>query len=263
MDREDRRVRRPTCMPLTSRPRRFDRGPTPGSHRSDSSRYRPARRNPRSGRPPSMPWSQHHLRIVPSSCTATTCPSTCCGRAARSPDSPTGTASTEGLAPSMSGNVGGTWPRSTHPIGQRNSAHVYESIVGVPLHPWWDLYALLHHGDNAPDVDLAPGCWPRAHRRVGHDSSRRDRCRTSTAAPRLNNRRRQPTTFDRAVSRNLAFLRRARRWPDQTAPELSPLDGEVRRRFEATLTDFFITVAGPLKSWSCTSRTVVHSSAPW
>jgi aminoglycoside phosphotransferase (APT) family kinase protein len=26
----------------------------------------------------------------------------------------------------------------------------YESIAGVPLHPWWDLYALLHHNDNAP-----------------------------------------------------------------------------------------------------------------
>ena len=27
---------------------------------------------------------------------------------------------------------------------------LYESIAGVPLHPWWDLYALLHHDDNAP-----------------------------------------------------------------------------------------------------------------
>ena len=27
----------------------------------------------------------------------------------------------------------------------------YESTVGVPLHPWWDLHALLHHGDNAPE----------------------------------------------------------------------------------------------------------------
>jgi aminoglycoside phosphotransferase (APT) family kinase protein len=26
----------------------------------------------------------------------------------------------------------------------------YESTVGVPLHPWWDLHALLHHDDNAP-----------------------------------------------------------------------------------------------------------------
>lgn len=27
----------------------------------------------------------------------------------------------------------------------------YESIAGVTLHPWWDLYALLHHGDNAAE----------------------------------------------------------------------------------------------------------------
>ncbi|MFC8798034.1 phosphotransferase family protein [Promicromonospora sp. NPDC057138] len=27
---------------------------------------------------------------------------------------------------------------------------LYESIAGVPLHPWWDLYSLLHHDDNAP-----------------------------------------------------------------------------------------------------------------
>ncbi|WP_158607737.1 phosphotransferase family protein [Flexivirga caeni] len=27
----------------------------------------------------------------------------------------------------------------------------YESIAGVPLHPWWDLYALLHHADNTPE----------------------------------------------------------------------------------------------------------------
>lgn len=26
----------------------------------------------------------------------------------------------------------------------------YESIAGVPVHPWWDLYALLHHTDDAP-----------------------------------------------------------------------------------------------------------------
>lgn len=26
----------------------------------------------------------------------------------------------------------------------------YESIAGVPLHPWWDLYSLLHHDDNGP-----------------------------------------------------------------------------------------------------------------
>ncbi len=25
----------------------------------------------------------------------------------------------------------------------------YESVAGVPLHPWWDLYALLHHNDHA------------------------------------------------------------------------------------------------------------------
>ncbi|MFD6448610.1 phosphotransferase family protein [Promicromonospora sp. NPDC060204] len=27
---------------------------------------------------------------------------------------------------------------------------LYESIEGVPLHPWWDLYSLLHHDDNGP-----------------------------------------------------------------------------------------------------------------
>lgn len=26
----------------------------------------------------------------------------------------------------------------------------YESIAGVRLHPWWDLYSLLHHDDNGP-----------------------------------------------------------------------------------------------------------------
>jgi aminoglycoside phosphotransferase (APT) family kinase protein len=26
----------------------------------------------------------------------------------------------------------------------------YESIAGVALDPWWDLYALLHHGDSQP-----------------------------------------------------------------------------------------------------------------
>ncbi|GAB3743409.1 phosphotransferase family protein [Microlunatus parietis] len=29
---------------------------------------------------------------------------------------------------------------------------LYESIAGVPLHPWWDLYSLLHHNDNAPQA---------------------------------------------------------------------------------------------------------------
>lgn len=27
---------------------------------------------------------------------------------------------------------------------------LYQSIAGVSLHPWWDLYTLLHHNDNAP-----------------------------------------------------------------------------------------------------------------
>ncbi len=27
---------------------------------------------------------------------------------------------------------------------------LYESIAGVPLHPWWDLYTLLHHDDSGP-----------------------------------------------------------------------------------------------------------------
>jgi hypothetical protein len=27
---------------------------------------------------------------------------------------------------------------------------LYESIAGVTLDPWWDLYALLHHDDNQP-----------------------------------------------------------------------------------------------------------------
>lgn len=28
---------------------------------------------------------------------------------------------------------------------------LYESIAGVRLHPWWDLYTLLHHNDDAPE----------------------------------------------------------------------------------------------------------------
>ncbi|WP_152365734.1 phosphotransferase family protein [Microlunatus speluncae] len=27
---------------------------------------------------------------------------------------------------------------------------LYESIVGAPLHPWWDLHSLLHHNDSGP-----------------------------------------------------------------------------------------------------------------
>lgn len=27
---------------------------------------------------------------------------------------------------------------------------LYESIAGVPLDPWWDLYSLLHHDDDGP-----------------------------------------------------------------------------------------------------------------
>jgi len=27
---------------------------------------------------------------------------------------------------------------------------LYESIAGVTLDPWWDLYALLHHDDSQP-----------------------------------------------------------------------------------------------------------------
>ncbi|MFI8523981.1 phosphotransferase family protein [Promicromonospora sukumoe] len=27
---------------------------------------------------------------------------------------------------------------------------LYESVAGVPLHPWWDLYSLLHHDDDGP-----------------------------------------------------------------------------------------------------------------
>jgi aminoglycoside phosphotransferase (APT) family kinase protein len=29
---------------------------------------------------------------------------------------------------------------------------LYESIAGVRIHPWWDLYSLLHHDDNAPQA---------------------------------------------------------------------------------------------------------------
>lgn len=43
---------------------------------------------------------------------------------------------------------------------------MYESIAGVRIDPWWDLYALLHHDDDQPrwiraqvagrrDVDVA------------------------------------------------------------------------------------------------------------
>ncbi|GAB3911707.1 hypothetical protein GCM10011575_28900 [Microlunatus endophyticus] len=28
---------------------------------------------------------------------------------------------------------------------------LYQSIAGIRLHPWWDLYTLLHHNDNAPE----------------------------------------------------------------------------------------------------------------
>jgi len=28
---------------------------------------------------------------------------------------------------------------------------LYQSIAGVDLHPWWDVYTLLHHGDHAPE----------------------------------------------------------------------------------------------------------------
>ena len=55
---------------------------------------------------------------------------------------------------------------------------LYESIAGVPLHPWWDLYALLHHDDNGPTsisrqvagrrpVDLS-GMTARVEIAVGH-----------------------------------------------------------------------------------------------
>ena len=123
---------------LNFRHPRSDRGPTPGSHRSDSSRYRPARETRRSGRPPSMPWSRHHPRIVPSSCTATTCPSTCCGRAARSPDSPTGTASTE-VSRHHVGQCRRYLASLYSPSWAEELRSRYESTVGVPLHPWWDL----------------------------------------------------------------------------------------------------------------------------
>jgi aminoglycoside phosphotransferase (APT) family kinase protein len=53
----------------------------------------------------------------------------------------------------------------------------YESITGVSLHPWWDLYSLLHHDDNGPQsisrqvagrrpVD-APGMTARVETAVG------------------------------------------------------------------------------------------------
>jgi len=37
------------------------------------------------------------------------------------------------------------------PVWSEELRSVYQSIAGVPLHPWWDLYALLHHNDNAPE----------------------------------------------------------------------------------------------------------------
>lgn len=55
---------------------------------------------------------------------------------------------------------------------------LYESIAGAPLHPWWDLYALLHHDDSGPTaifrqvagrrpVDLS-GMTARVEIAVGH-----------------------------------------------------------------------------------------------
>ncbi|MGW4944234.1 phosphotransferase [Actinoplanes sp. NPDC004185] len=46
---------------------------------------------------------------------------------------------------------------------------LYESIAGVTLDPWWDLYALLHHDDSGPKwisgqvprLGIRPRCSPR------------------------------------------------------------------------------------------------------
>ena len=46
---------------------------------------------------------------------------------------------------------------------------LYESIAGVTLNPWWDLYALLHYDDSAPKVDPWSGRWALSRRWARHD----------------------------------------------------------------------------------------------
>jgi hypothetical protein len=36
------------------------------------------------------------------------------------------------------------------PVWSERLRSLYESIAGVTLDPWWDLYALLHHDDSQP-----------------------------------------------------------------------------------------------------------------
>ena len=46
---------------------------------------------------------------------------------------------------------------------------LYESIAGVALDPWWDLYALLHYDDSAPKWMTAASRWAPSRRCAGHD----------------------------------------------------------------------------------------------
>ena len=73
------------------------------------------------------------------------------------PASPTGTASTEGLGPSMSDSAGGTWPRSTHPVGQRNFAH-------ATSRSW--VYLSTHGGTCTPCSTMATTQQSRSRARL-------------------------------------------------------------------------------------------------
>jgi aminoglycoside phosphotransferase (APT) family kinase protein len=62
---------------------------------------------------------------------------------------------------------------------------LYESIAGVTLHPWWDLYALLHYDDSGPEVDPWSGRRAPSRRCARHDFPGRGRRRDSAPAPAM------------------------------------------------------------------------------
>jgi hypothetical protein len=70
---------------------------------------------------------------------------------------------------------------------------LYESIAGVPLDPWWDLYALLHHDDSQPKwmrgqvagrrpVD-APGMTSRVEAAIETALRASDNCSAANSPP--------------------------------------------------------------------------------
>ena len=61
---------------------------------------------------------------------------------------------------------------------------LYESIAGVTLDPWWDLYALLHYDDSGPKW-IQSGRWAPSRRCARHDFPGRGRYRDSATAPRI------------------------------------------------------------------------------